>query len=624
MSIAEKTKLFRKSMQELPREDILEILKAQDPETIKQINRIEWVFENKLKHITWKDGTPVTSRQLSNYELALLVDEPFEIDEDLLEMGISVEQQRQIHLAKDPCTWGRHFLQAETRVYQTLILRDEALRKVLRAGRRLGKTFSMALYLIHYSYTHKDGRSLVIAPMKTQVELIYQEILRLASKNELVMNSITRKVTSPQFMIQFSNGSTIRFFTSGMRSGGKSDVARGQEAHVIVLDEMDYMHADDLDALYAMLQKTAEDQPDKVLIGASTPTGRRERFWEWCTSNTRFKEFWFPSYCNPFFGKDQEDEFREQYTEGGYRHEIEADWGEDAEGVYPRKFVDKAFLDPGWRYDANITSARSFFTIGVDWDKYGAGTNIIVVETCNELYEDERFRNKARVCYREEIPKSEFTLTKGVNRIVELNDIFQPKHIYVDRGFGEVQVELLHKYGMENPRSQLRERVKGISFGENIEVRDPYTKLPIKKEIKPYMVDNLRQFLEKEIILFPAEDEELYMQLISYVVTRTTSSGRPVFEAGGTAVDHAHDALMLALLAVTQNYGEFHKVNFASKAETFSNTFFMPKMLSEEESETIDKNSADVSPVKNRTNDLTSGPMLRKKKPGKRITRSMF
>ena len=95
------------------------------------------------------------------------------------------------------------------------------MRKVLRAGRRLGKTFSMAIYLLHYSYTHKDGRCLVIAPMKSHVELIYQEILRLASKNDIVMNSITRKVTSPQFMIQFTNGSTIRFFTSGMRSGRK-------------------------------------------------------------------------------------------------------------------------------------------------------------------------------------------------------------------------------------------------------------------------------------------------------------------------------------------------------------------------------------------------------------------
>jgi hypothetical protein len=305
MSLLDTAKDFRKKIEQLPREDILEILRMQDPEIIKQINRIEWVFQNKLQHLSWKDGTPVTSRPLTNYELSLLVDEPFELSKELLSMGITGEQQRQVHLAKDPCVWGKNFLGAETRVYQTLILRDPALRKVLRAGRRLGKTFSMALYLIHYSYTHKDGRCLVIAPMKTQVELIYQEILRLASKNEIVMNSITRKITSPQFMIQFSNGSTIRFFTSGMRSGGKSDVARGQEAHVIVLDEMDYMHADDLDALYAMLQKTAEDQPDKVLIGASTPTGRRERFWEWCTSNTRFKEFWFPSYCNPFFSKDQ-------------------------------------------------------------------------------------------------------------------------------------------------------------------------------------------------------------------------------------------------------------------------------------------------------------------------------
>ena len=101
------------------------------------------------------------------------------------------------------------------------MLRDPALRKVLRAGRRLGKTFTMAIYLLHYSYTHKDGRCLVVAPMKSHVELIYQEMVRLATKNDIVLNSIARKVTSPQFMIQFTNGSTIRFFTSGMRSGRK-------------------------------------------------------------------------------------------------------------------------------------------------------------------------------------------------------------------------------------------------------------------------------------------------------------------------------------------------------------------------------------------------------------------
>jgi replicative DNA helicase len=415
--------------------------------------------------------------------------------------------------------------------------------------------------------------------MKSHVELIYQEILRLAAKNEIVMNSISRKVTSPQFMIQFTNGSTIRFFTSGMRSGGKSDVARGQEAHVIVLDEMDYMHADDLDALYAMLQKTAEDQPDKVLIGASTPTGRRERFWEWCRS-PRFKEFWYPSYANPYFSKEQEEEFREQYSEVGYRHEIEADWGEDAEGVYPRKYIDKAFIEPSWNYIPELTSARSFLTMGVDWDKYGAGTNIVVLEACSDSYEEQRFRNKVRLAYREEIERSEYTLTKAVSRIVELNDIFQPKHIYVDRGYGEVQVELLHKYGVENPITGLKTKVKGVSFSETIDIRDPYTKQIVKKEIKPYMVDNLRQYLEKEALVFPAKDDEMFMQLISYVVVRTTQTGRPVFEAGGSAVDHAHDALILALLSITENYSELHKAKFTSKTESFSNTFFMPNSSS--------------------------------------------
>jgi replicative DNA helicase len=385
---------------------------------------------------------------------------------------------------------------------------------------------------------------------------------------------------------------------------------------------MDYMNPDDLDALYAMLQKTAEDQPDKVLIGASTPTGRRERFWDWCR-NERFKEFWYPSYCNPYFTKDQEDEFREEYSESGYRHEIEADWGEDSEGVYPRKYVDRAFVEPGWNYVPEIQSARSFYSVGVDWDKYGAGTNIVVLEACSEAYEDERFRGKVRVVYREEIAKSEYTLTNAVNRLVELNYSFNPKFIYVDRGYGEVQVELLHKYGMENPLSNLRERVKGVAFSESIEIRDPYTKLPTKKEIKPYMVDNLRQYLEREQILFSSLDEELYTQLISYVVVRTTQSGRPVFEAGGSAVDHAHDALMLALLAITQNFGEFSKIKSATNTTTFSNTFFMPKQKNEEDSDSekesgYGKHFLDT----NRTQGLKAG---RSRKSGSRQnTRKMF
>lgn len=566
---------FREKVAALERDEILDLIRGQDTDLIKQINRIEWVFKNKLTHLTWPNGDPVVERPFTNDELALILDPPFTPSDDLRAMGLNMEQQRQVHIASDPVLWVNHFLNAKPRVYQTLMLRHPSIRKVLRAGRRLGKTWTMATMILHYAYTQKNGRILVMAPMKPQVGLIYEEVMKLAKNSDSVLDSITRAVTSPQYEIHFSNGSTVRFFTTGLRSGGKSDVARGQEAHLIILDELDYMGPDDLDALYAMLQKTDENQPDKVLVGASTPTGRRERFWEWSRS-PRFKEFWFPSYANPHFDKTIEEEMRAQYNEMTYRHEIEADWGEDVEGVYPRRYIDAAFLDPGWNYIDGRTSARSDHIIGVDWDKYGAGPNIVVLEMCADDYEDSRLAGKLRVAYRQEIPRGEYVLTEAVERIIELNAIFNPKHIYVDRGYGDTQVELLAKYGVEHPSSGIKKKLKGISFAQMIEMKDPATKQTIKKEMKPFMVDNLRTLLEKGEIVFPEHDEELYLQLISYVVLRTTAAGRPVFEASGSQVDHAHDALILACLAFTENYGDLMRVNLARRSHSISNELLLP------------------------------------------------
>ena len=874
----EKTKVFREKLLELEREELLDIIRDQNPEYVKQINRIEYVFANKLKHLTWSDGTPIDGRQLSKEELALLIDEPFVFDQDLSDMGLTIAQQRELHVAKDVVTWSKAFLDVEPRVYQALILRHPSLRKVLRAGRRLGKTVSMSLLLLHYSYTNKNAKSIVIAPMKAQVEVIYKEVLKFASNSEIVKQSITRSVTSPQFVIEFSNGSQISFFTSGMRSGGKcltpdhdvltesgwksiaevkvgevvasysegdlvwrkvshaweydyigdmikhsgkqlsfcvtpnhkflaktkfkeskyrfieaedlkdyklpaagnptdpltnaysgdelelwgwwlaegsgfigkmarfsqfkkqgrdrlvylanklglhytcpareiriewrppldcgqnaynkfiprdllseenrqrlmdgllggdgyirrkgweysssswalindvqelairiglranlrekdvsnrsinrhwvvsayprktvmthpdlmetikydgkihcitveetgvfltrhnglihvtgnSDVVRGQEAHLIVLDELDYMHPDDLIAVMAMLQKTSENQPDKILIGASTPTGKREIFYAWCTDidNTGiFKEFWFPSYCNPMMTNETEKELRLQYTsEMAYRHEVEADWGEDAEGVYPRRFIDAAFTEPGWNYNAQREEQKAKYVFGVDWDKYGAGVNIVILEV-NERASKAEYSGRVRLAYREETLREEYTLTKAVERIIQLNEIFIPEHIYVDRGFGEVQIELLHKHGADNRLSGLATKVKGISSAENIEIRDPFTQQKIKKEIKPFMVDNLRQMLEKNQLIFPTQDTELYKQLSAYVVARKTASGRPVYEASGTAQDHAHDALMLACHAINENYGELMKSRVSTKVIPIGNDAFLP------------------------------------------------
>lgn len=85
-ALKNKTNKFRHALEKLSRDDLLEIIKMQDVDTVKEINRIEWVFENKLQHLNWADGSSITDRPLTNRELSLLVDEPFEIDHELLDL----------------------------------------------------------------------------------------------------------------------------------------------------------------------------------------------------------------------------------------------------------------------------------------------------------------------------------------------------------------------------------------------------------------------------------------------------------------------------------------------------------------------------------------------------------
>lgn len=595
ISLSESMELFRSKLKGLSREELLQIILAQDPDVIEQINRVEYVFKNKLTHLTWDDGTPIEGRDFIEEELINLIDPPYIHSTRLERAGLTDDMQRQLHIASDPVLWAKYFLGVKPRVYQTLFLRETNPMRVMRLGRRMGKTFSMAVYLLWFSYTQRDVRSIVVAPMKAMVGLIYDEILNLATSDEalaVVGSSIVRNVASPQHEINFSNGSLIRFFTTGMKSNSKSDSTRGQEAHLIIADEMDYMGPEDLVALYAMLQTTNSKKyaGEKILVGASTPSGQRGLFWEWNTNpNYGFKSYWFPAYCNPEWSMRTERQMKTQYSDPNhYRQEIEADWGEAAEGVYPRKYVDLAFVHDikdekdkliekrEWKYVPDVTSTNSKFVFGVDWDKYGAGVNVVVLEICNENYENPLFGGKIRVVYREEINKQEFTYIYAVERIEELSSIFRPEHIYVDRGAGETQIELLHKRGIEDPKTKLHQTVKGFQFSESIEVMDPHTQQKVKKKIKAFMIDNLYSMFQKQRILMSGHDDDLYLQIIGYIVTRQTAYGEPVFGPSPNTVDHAHDALILAAYAIADNYDDLLNPVFASKAVSISNQAFLP------------------------------------------------
>ena len=60
---------FYEELAKLPREKLLQIIGEQNPILLKHVERIEFVFSNKLKHLSWADGTSVLERQTKNSAL---------------------------------------------------------------------------------------------------------------------------------------------------------------------------------------------------------------------------------------------------------------------------------------------------------------------------------------------------------------------------------------------------------------------------------------------------------------------------------------------------------------------------------------------------------------------------
>ena len=324
----------------------------------------------------------------------------------------------------------------------------------------------------------------------------------------------------------------------------------------------------EVEAIYAI---AIEDAENIGVWGSSTPTGKRETFWKWCMDARKgnkilkgphgsgihrgntWTEFYFPSMVLPNWGPDQEDEFRATFSDEAYKHEVLAEFGEEAKGVFRKVDIDAARQDYDYTEHPQYHALR---VIGVDWDKYGDATQIVVTEFNPVI-------RKFRVINRYEIPRSERTFDNAVKKIIELNKKYNPARIYCDRGYGEYQIEYLQRRGMEakhdesDPAYGLQHKVHGVAFNENIEVRNPWTKQPEKKTVKPFMVDQTRILLERNMLHVSEHDDVIWSQMENYRVVRITPTGKPVYTDEN---EHALDALMLCVLCFTTEFPEVTKI----------------------------------------------------------------
>ena len=303
-------------------------------------------------------------------------------------------------------------------MYQSLLLRCTAKRRVMRIGRRAGKTELIVIKILHSLFTNKNFKVLVVTPFKAQVELIFKRMNQLLEGNPSLLNAIVRNVASPPFQLELSNGAHVLGFSSGSKSGGKSEGNRRQAADMIVLDEMDYLGEEDLTAILALLT----DHANVTLWASSTPTGKRSHFYNFC-HNPLFKSYHFPSMANPNWNDDMEIELRSLLVDDplGYEHEALAEFGEELSGVFNHQFVDLAIAN--YDYNTQKRDSNWFYTIGVDWNPI-VGTEVLVLGA-----REDNGSVKFRIVDSLTVSKGEWTSTRANQAVVEMNKKWEPHHI---------------------------------------------------------------------------------------------------------------------------------------------------------------------------------------------------
>lgn len=176
--------------------------------------------------------------------------------------------------------------------------------------------------------------------------------------------------------------------------------------------------------------------------------------------------------------------------------------------------------------------------IGIDWDKSGAGSQIVVVQydvPTQVVYTIDQY----------EIPRGDFTYTEGSNKTLELVHIYDPLLIVSDGGAGEMQWEYLYLESVKR-HSPYAERFEKKYFKSNVIVQNPQTGEEEKKMMKTMMVGFMQKKLQEGKWYFPAHLRILEEQLKIYQAKISRTGNVEYF----SKKDHIIDAHIFAFWGI--------------------------------------------------------------------------
>ena len=524
-----------------------------------------------------------------------------------------------IKLFSDPVAWGEAFLRNPDDREKNLVLRSyqsEPLHHsltssniILRYGRRMGKSVTMCVDCLFHAQAYQllrvargetkkqlPYKIILVTPYESQIDELWTIFMSLIADSPLLNDQVSKIRTSGNmYLIKFKNGSTIKGYTVGISSSNKGTSLRGKSADLLYIDEMDFIPREIMEEVIIPISTTNTKCKMRV---TSTPSGARDMFYDICTRAPAngWLHFHAPSWHKDNTNWTSIEQMREQgkplhessefkvkeiTTDSAYQREYGAEFGESFGGVYKHAHINACSVN----YGANLNSSNpdlfdpgfkqnseNLYIIGVDWNSYINGGQIVMMEYCrastivnyfnHETKKDVTidFTGKYRLFYRAGIKSKEATQRKTREEIIRLIKHFKIDYVYVDYGAGDTNIEELTLYGKNHKELNMNKKLRVIDSGAVSEHFDPILNEKVKKRNKSLMVNFSALSLEEGMFILPKEEDEkikLVGQMRGYKIKNVSARGDYVY----TGEDHILDAFNLAIFGFQREYGNLLRSN---------------------------------------------------------------
>lgn len=200
--------------------------------------------------------------------------------------GIEIDEKAIPRLIHDPVYFAEKVCRVHPFWYQEEMLRNMATENAFRLSRQLGKTWGMAIKVLHLSITkplawdpYEEYVTMLIAPTQRQSQIMFNRVRGIIEANDVLNDSIEKKI---QTEIRFTNNSVIYNFPVGETA----DRVRGFSIHHLIADEAAYIPEQVFISLEPSLAAT-----DGTITLISTPFGRFGYFYDAISKGIKYEDY---------------------------------------------------------------------------------------------------------------------------------------------------------------------------------------------------------------------------------------------------------------------------------------------------------------------------------------------